>query len=442
MSEALTPRWYPLKAHQEQSRLWRSNARFRVVPAGRRSGKTEIAKRFGVRKALTYTASDNGWFVFAAPTHAQARRIFWDDLKRLTPQWAMAKQPAESNMTITLRNGVQMSVSGMDAPERIEGRPIDFICCDEFGSMKERTWSENIRPALSTVGREGSAWFIGVPEGRNHYYKLAKQAMRNEHGDWSYHHWVSADILDPREVAAARAELDPLTFAQEYEASFVNYAGRAYYAFDEAQHCVPMEYDPTRPLFLCFDFNVSPGIAVAVQELNYSGSRTDIDKRVTAVVGEVHIPRNSNTPAVCNKLAEMYGQHRHDVLCYGDATGGAAGTAKVAGSDWDLIRATLKPVFKDRLKFRVPRANPKERSRVNAMNARLKSADGTIRLLVNPQTAPQTIIDLEGVTVLEGGSGEIDKKADPSLTHLTDALGYYVFAAHPTTKRVTVTSSF
>jgi hypothetical protein len=440
-ADQLTSRWYALRAHKEQSRLWKAQTRFRVVPSGRRSGKTEIAKRWGVREALRYTKADNGWFVFAAPTHQQARRIFWDDLKRLTPKWAQAKKPAESTMTITLINGAQISVLGMDSPERIEGRPLDWGCFDEYANMKRGVWTENVRPALSTVGREGGAWFIGVPEGRNHYYDLARQAGSGEHEDWSLHHWAAADILDPKEIAAARAELDPYTFQQEYEGSFLNFAGRAYYSFDAATHCEPMIYDPARPLALCFDFNVSPGIAVAVQELDYKGKRPEVDNRVTAIVGEVHIPRNSNTPAVCRKLVEKYGQHRHDVVVYGDATGGAAGTAKVAGSDWDLIRAHLKPVFKERLKFRVPRANPRERARVNAMNARLKAADGTIRLLVNPMTAKETVRDLEAVTVLEGGSGEIDKKADPGATHLTDALGYYVHAVHPTQKRVIVTSA-
>ena len=38
----LTPRWTAMRDHAEQIRLIRSLARFKVVPAGRRSGKTEI----------------------------------------------------------------------------------------------------------------------------------------------------------------------------------------------------------------------------------------------------------------------------------------------------------------------------------------------------------------------------------------------------------------
>ena len=62
MSE-LTPRWYPLREHAEQLRLLRSPARFRVVAAGRRSGKTERGKRRLVRKALEAMAQMSKKFI-------------------------------------------------------------------------------------------------------------------------------------------------------------------------------------------------------------------------------------------------------------------------------------------------------------------------------------------------------------------------------------------
>ncbi len=51
--------------------------------------------------------------------------------------------------------------------------------------------------------------------------------------------------------------------------------------------------------------------------------------------------------------------------------------------------------------------------------------------MVDPKHAPHTIKDFEGVRLLEGGTGEIDKKHDPMLTHPTDALGYMVAKEHP-----------
>jgi hypothetical protein len=154
------------------------------------------------------------------------------------------------------------------------------------------------------------------------------------------------------------------------------------------------------------------------------------------VIGEVHIPRNSTTPAVCRKIALDWGDHGGPVHVYGDATGGARGSARVQGSDWDLVRAELRPVFGDRLSIRVPPANPQERARVNAVNSRLMSAAGDIRLMVDPLKAPNVVKDLEGVRLLAGGSGELDKRADPKLSHISDALGYYVQRVFPTIRQV------
>jgi hypothetical protein len=152
------------------------------------------------------------------------------------------------------------------------------------------------------------------------------------------------------------------------------------------------------------------------------------------VIGEVTIPRHSTTPAVCRKIAADWGQHTGPVYVYGDATGGAQGSARVQGSDWDLVKAELRSVFKDRLALRVPGANSRERVRVNAVNSRLMSAAGDIRLMVDPVKAPNVVKDFEGVRLLEGGSGEIDKKADPHLSHWTDGIGYYVAKEFPIIK--------
>jgi hypothetical protein len=336
----------------------------------------------------------------------------------MLPRSIVRGTPKETDLCITLVNGAELWVVGMDKPERIEGRPWNGGVLDEFANMKPGAWGENVRPALSD--RLGWCWLIGVPEGRNHYYDLWKYAISGQDPEWQGFTWNSADILPQSEVDAARRQLDPLVFAQEYEASFINFEGRAYYPFIEATHCKPLVYDPARTLNFCFDFNVEPGVACVVQE-----QKLPTGVEGSGVIGEVYIPRNSNTPAVCKRLIADWGQHKGRIVCYGDATGGARGSAKVQGSDWDLIRAEFK-VLGPRVEYRVRTHNPAERARINAVNSRLLSGDRVIRLCVDPAKAPNVVRDLEGVRLLEGGSGEIDKKADQRLTHISDALGYYI----------------
>jgi glutamine amidotransferase PdxT len=55
--------------------------------------------------------------------------------------------------------------------------------------------------------------------------------------------------------------------------------------------------------------------------------------------------------------------------------------------------------------MRVPAANPPERSRVNAVNSRIKSAAGEVRLMVNLVRAPHVVTDLEGVALLSTTAG-------------------------------------
>lgn len=432
-------RWYPLTPHEAQYRYWRSVARFNATYAGRRSGKTEVAKRRVVKRAFEfptlYPHVHDGYFIFGAPTMAQARDIFWKDLKAMIPPHFRLKKPSESMLSITLITGVELRCIGLDVPERAEGRPIDGGVLDEYGNMKESVWTQHLRPALDTVGRPGWMDFIGVPEGRNHYYDLVKAAEADTTGEWATHHWLSSEILPPNIIEQARRDLDPLVFAQEYEGSFVSFLGRAYYNFDVAINGVKgLPYDPEAPLIFCFDFNVAPGVAVVCQEIQNDG-RFPADKTFTGIIGEVYIPQNSNTEMVTRKLAEDWKDHKGPIRIYGDATGGAQKSSSGGQSDWDLVERGLYHAFGPRqVRSMYARANPSERARVNAMNTRFRNADAEkpiVRLLVDITKAPRLVKDLEGVQTVEGGSGEIDKKTNKELTHISDALGYYVAEEFP-----------
>lgn len=448
MTVALPKRWYPLRAVAPQLAYAQSPHRFNVVPAGRRSGKTERAKRKLIRRALSLDGvqhNEPARYFAAAPTRDQAKRIYWADLKAMSRPWWLGR-PSETELTIRLITGSEIVVVGMDKPERIEGSPWDGGVLDEYANMKPKAWGENVRPALSD--RTGWCDLIGVPEGRNHYYDaftsaLAEMQERGASSEWGAFTWKSMEVLPAAEIEAARRDLDSLTFEQEYGASFVNFEGRAYYAFtDQNKARLRDRYNPTQPLIVCLDFNVAPGVAVICQELPLPEPANAIG---TAVIGEVWIENNSNTPAVCRRILTDWGKHQGRVTVYGDATGGARGSAQVEGSDWELVKKTLGAgdssqqlagFGSGRVTFKVKNENPAERARVNAVNSRACSTDGVVRLMADPYHAPHLVKDLEGVRTLKGGSGEIDKVTDKMLTHPSDALGYYVDYEFPVQKNV------
>ena len=422
--------------HPGQAAVWKSPSRFIVIEAGRRSGKTALAILDAQREVLRQRREDRWLGLLTAPTRDQAKSIFWESVRSHLPH-TVIETISESNLSITMKHGNVLQVVGLDRPQRAEGRAIDKVYIDEVADMKQGVWERHLRPALSTVGRPGKAWIFGVPRFNRQFADLAEFARNPKNQpEWAYFSWMSSELLTESELLSAKSSMDPLVFAQEYEAKRVNFAGRAYHQFDRRVHSAfALTPDYNRPVSLCFDFNNSPGVAIAVQELPPPDAavRALGDKLagcVTCVVGEVHIPRNSNSEMVAERVVELFGSFQSTVELHGDASGGAEHTSSVQGSDWDVIVRILSQQFKSRLKRAWPSRNPPVRARINSVNARLYSANGVVGLLVCPKRAPQLIEDLDETLTLEGTSGELDKR-DKRRTHASDAFGYYIHAKHP-----------
>ncbi|MBI5562747.1 MAG: hypothetical protein HY894_07865 [Deltaproteobacteria bacterium] len=395
-------RWKTLRPHAEQARLWTENKRFAVVPAGRRSGKTELAKRrLVVSLPVKKEWADPRYFA-AAPTRDQAKRIFWRDLKALVPA-AWVRRVYEGDLCIATRFGSELWVVGLDRPERIEGVAWDGGVLDEYANMRGEAWTQHIRPALSD--RRGWCWIIGVPEGLNHYKDLVDYARGGADPDWGAYAWPSADIVDAAEVEAARRVLDARTFRQEYEGSFEGATGRVYYPYDAARHeDAGLSVAPGLPIILCCDFNVDPCVWEAAQT----------DGKQVWVVDEIMLCGTS-TAEMGKAALGRFGGHPGGVVVYGDAAGLARSTA--GASDYAILQELG---FRNQ---RVRKANPHVKDRVNAVNAMLENIRGEVRLRHRPECRSLRK-DFEAVAWAEAG-GEIDKR-DRARTHASDALGYFV----------------
>lgn len=407
-----------------QAEVASCKARFRTVAAGRRLGKTYLAIRLLAEKARI----PGQRLFYVAPTYRQAKQIAWKDLKAKLIRFKWVKKINETDLTAVLKNGSEISLRGAENFDSLRGVGLNRLVIDEAADIKQEAWTEVLRPTLADTG--GDAVFMGTPKGRNWFYDLFLRGMEGQ-PEWAsfQYHTSQGGRVSADELEAARLELDPLTFEQEFEASFLNFSGRVYYPFQQETHCAQVRqmYQPGKPLDFSFDFNVSPAVACISQELPVDGQTK------TVVLGEVFIPKNGNTLAVCRRLLDDWGRHGGMVQLFGDATGGNAGSAKVLGSDWDLVRQELRPVFGDRLLSRVQNRNPAVKARINAVNTRLQAGpdESPIRRLVVDYSCKALIKDLEGVQVLEGGSGEIDKRSNLDLSHISDAIGYRIWTDYP-----------
>ena len=118
----LTPRWTALKPHAIQQAYFWHPARFRLNPSGRRSGKTELAKRKGVLELCRQRPWPSKILYFA-PTHGQVKDIYWQDLQDLVPRhWVAQRQSHRSRDRHPL--GSTDPADGLRSAAAHGGRPL------------------------------------------------------------------------------------------------------------------------------------------------------------------------------------------------------------------------------------------------------------------------------------------------------------------------------
>ena len=408
-------RWYALKDHPVQLARMEAVARgvrFPLVPAGRRSGKTERFKRFVVKQANRVP----GPYFAAAPTHDQAKKIFWDDLKAFTLSSVHPKRPSESDRIIYMPNGSELHVIGLDKPQRIEGIPWKGGGIDEFADVKSEAWEANILPALNTVNPldplyRAWCWLLGVPDGLNHYYDLCSRAETGVDPSFEVFHWKSAEILPADVIAAMKRAMSAKQFRQEFEASFETVAGRIYEDYSKANHTTA-RIEPHEQLLWMHDQNYTP-----------LSSAIGVKRGENLLLLDEIVLTSAVSKQSAVEFVEKFRDHRNrHVLIYGDPAG-RAGEKHGHASDYTDIEGVLKEA-KWQYTRRVKTAAPAIKDRQNAVRAKICTADGTRSLFVNPVTAPWSDKGLATVQLQEGSTFQEDQKN--KYQHITTAIGYCV----------------
>ena len=201
--------------HPAQREVVDHPARFKVLAAGRRWGKT----RLGVTECLR-VGLDGGRAWWIAPTYAMAMEG-WRPLERIAEDIPGA-DIRRSDHSVRLPGGGLIEVRSAEHPQRLRGAGLDFLVVDEAAYVKAEAWDQALRPALSD--RKGKALFISTPKGLDSWFWDLFNTERDGWASFTYPTIANPNI-DPAEVEAARAELGTLVFSQEYRAEFVSLGG-------------------------------------------------------------------------------------------------------------------------------------------------------------------------------------------------------------------------
>jgi hypothetical protein len=200
------------KRHVGQQAIASNTARFKVIMCGRRFGKTALGIREVCDEAIA--GSPVGWF---APTYKYVLEVWRELLQRLQPVIARSN---DQERRIELVTGGVIEMWTLDTPDPGLGRKYKLAVIDEAGIVPDLLviWQRAIRPTL--VDLSGRGMFLGTPRGRRHGFMTLFNRGNNPHEpDWASFRAKTLDnpYIPPEEVEAARRELPPEVFAQEFE---------------------------------------------------------------------------------------------------------------------------------------------------------------------------------------------------------------------------------
>jgi len=213
-----------MKLYSNQQQIVKSKARFKIIRAGRRAGKST----YSIEEMLfTAMQKANSNVFYIAPTQIQARKIIWEALKNRLDGIGEINE-ARLEMKIPTVDGGHsiIYVLGWENRENVRGMKAHLIVFDELDTMRDFFvgWQAIFRPMLTdTVGK---CIFIGTPKKENPNLKRLEKVAETDK-DYAKFHFKTEDNphIPPEEIDKARKELDYETFKQEYEAEYLENKG-------------------------------------------------------------------------------------------------------------------------------------------------------------------------------------------------------------------------
>jgi len=201
------------------------SARYSVIEASTKSGKTYAALVWLTEQAMTGRVGRNYWWI--APIFAQTK-IAYRRLKRALPQSVFRAN--ETDLTLTLANETVIWFKSAEHPDALYGEDVYAAVVDEATRCREESWHA-LRTTLTAT--QGPVRIIGNVKGRKNWaYLLARRAEAQE-PNMGYHKitWqdaVAAGILRSEEIEDARRQLPASVFGELYEAEAAEDAGNPF----------------------------------------------------------------------------------------------------------------------------------------------------------------------------------------------------------------------
>lgn len=179
----LPNRWAPRLYQQRAWAYLAGGGRRACLAWHRRSGKDAVCLNF--QASASHTRVGNYWHLL--PKYAQARKAIWEAVNphtgnRLIDQAfpvEVRRSTLDQEMMIRFKNGSTWQLAGSDNFDALVGSTPAGIVFSEFALANPAAWAY-LAPILNE--NNGFAVFISTPRGKNHFWDMYRQALRDPRG--------------------------------------------------------------------------------------------------------------------------------------------------------------------------------------------------------------------------------------------------------------------
>lgn len=206
------------KLYAKQAAFVDCEARYTIVEAATKVGKTVCCLVWLLEKALEGKSGQNFWWV--APIYPQSS-IAFSRLKRWLAESTLPRElwkAREDEQSIGFANGAKIWFKGADKPDGLYGEDVYAVVMDEATRCKADAWYA-VRSTLTATG--GPIKIIGNVRGRKNWaYQMARRAEAGEPGHGYFkltaYDAIDGGILTLAEVEDAKRVLPPHVFGELY----------------------------------------------------------------------------------------------------------------------------------------------------------------------------------------------------------------------------------
>lgn len=226
-----------------QREVAKSDARFKILRCGRRTGKTYFIIIDMISLCLLYPDLS---VAYIGLTYGHAKDVVWEDILKIAGATIVYKNSQE--LLVKFGNGSRIKLYSWDSIDNMLGKKYHKVYGDEVAVARnfKKAWDDVIEPTL--LDYHGEAWLTSMPRGKGHFKKLIDDSKTKD--DWQDFHFTSYDnesIPNVKEdLDRKRKDISPSVFAQQYLAEFTDLQGRVYTEFNRDDALAEIPFEPVR----------------------------------------------------------------------------------------------------------------------------------------------------------------------------------------------------